>query len=366
MHLNSTAVTDAQLATEAKRRAYIVLNAWEGALISKLKAANPSVQVFVYKDLSSTRSYACHNGVDDAQLPTGIGYCDASRNHPEWFLLSPAGQRLQYSGYSGHWQMDIGNVAYQNAWADAVISASKASGFDGVLMDNALFSCATYHDNVCPARYPTDASIQTAYKAMFANTRAKFTSAGLKTVANLANARLYAGGWNAYTTNLDGGFDEWWLTFSDTNRLPEYSEGWSRQLAEISANEARGKITWVQPHFSDSAQAPFRYALASFLMVSGPRSAFSPVARTDGYGDPPQWRSEYTWRLGAPSGSYRAIATNLFRRDFACGMVLVNANPAGAATSTVPLGGTYTDEAGRTVTSVRLAGTSGSILRRSC
>src|SRR5688500_3911615 len=75
LHMNSTPVSDEVLATEARRRAYIVLNAWEGALIPKLKAANPAVQVFVYKDLSSTRSYACRDGVDDAQLPTGVGYC---------------------------------------------------------------------------------------------------------------------------------------------------------------------------------------------------------------------------------------------------------------------------------------------------
>ncbi|WP_434447065.1 putative glycoside hydrolase [Lentzea sp. E54] len=359
-------MTDAQLTAEARRRAYIVLNAWESALIPKLKAANPRVQVFVYKDLSSTRSYACRNGVDDAQLPAGIGYCDADRNHPEWFMLSPGGQRLQYSGYSGHWQMDIGNVAYQNAWIDSVISASKASGFDGVLMDNALFSCETYHDGVCPAKYPSDESFQNAYKAMFANARSKFASAGLKTVANLANARLFAGAWSAYTENLDGAFDEWWLTFSDTNLLPEYDQGWSRQLAEIAANEARGKITWVQPHFTDTAQGAFRYAFASFLMVNGSRSAFAPIARTDGYGDPSPWRAEYDWHLGTPSGSYRSIGTNLFRRDYTCGVVLVNANPTGSNAVAVALGGTYTAETGRSVTSVSLAGTSGSILRRAC
>ena len=120
-------MTDAQLATEARRRAYVVLNAWEGSLIPKLKAANPALKVYVYKDLSSTRSYACRNGVDDAQLPAGVGYCDADKRHPDWFMLGPNGQRLQYGGYSGHFQMDIGNVAYQNAWIDNVISSANAS-----------------------------------------------------------------------------------------------------------------------------------------------------------------------------------------------------------------------------------------------
>ncbi|MEV6716268.1 putative glycoside hydrolase [Lentzea sp. NPDC051208] len=360
-------MTDAQLETEARRRTYIVLNAWETAFIPKLKAANPSVQVFVYKDLSSTRSYACRDGVDDSQLPAGIGYCATNRSHPEWFLRSASGQRLEYSGYPGHWQMDIGNTAYQDAWAENVISASKASGFDGVLMDNALFACDAYHEGVCPAKYPSDESFQNAYEAMLGNTRPKFAAAGLTTVANLANARLFAGAWNSYTEHVDGGFDEWWLTFSDTNMLPEYSEGWSRQLAEIAANEARGKITWVQPHFTNGAQRPFRFALASFLMVNGAHSAFAPIQHTDDYGDPSPRRIEESWRLGRPSGAYRPIGTNLFRRDFGCGAVIVNANPTTSKAVTIPLGdATFTNERGQSVGSVSLAGTSGSILRRSC
>ncbi|MFC6087881.1 putative glycoside hydrolase family 15 protein [Saccharothrix lopnurensis] len=367
LHWNGSPVSDATLATEARRRAYIVLNAWEGALVPKLKAANPDVQVFVYKDLTSTRSYACRSGVDDAQLPTGVGYCEAERHHPEWFLLDPNGRRFEYSGYSGHWQMDVGNTAYQRAWAANVIKSSTASGFDGVLMDNALFPCDAYHEGVCPAKYPTDAALQDAYLSMLAGTRDDFVAAGLKTVANLSNARLHAGAWDAYTEHLDGGFDEWWLTFDDTNLLSEYPEGWSRQVAQIASNEARGKITWVQPHFTHGQDRPYRYALASYLMAAGERAAIADVDETDGYDDPSPWRAEYDWDLGEPSGPYRRVASNVFQRDFACGTVVVNANRTASGPVTVRLGtGTHTDERGAAVTSVSLPGTTGSILRKHC
>jgi hypothetical protein len=366
LHMNSTPVTDAQLATEAKRRAYIVLNAWEGALIPKLKAANPAVQVFVYKDLTSTRSYACRDGADDAQLPTGVGYCQAERDHPDWFLRDQNGNRFEYSGYSGHWQMDVGNTGYQAAWADNVIKSSTASGFDGVFMDNALFPCDAYHDGVCPAKYPTDAAFQDAYKSMLANTRDEFVAAGLKTVANLSNARLHAGAWDAYSEYLDGGFDEWWLAFDDSNILPEYAEGWSRQVAEIAANETKGKITWVQPHYSAGQDRPYRYALASYLMAAGGLAAISDIEQTDRYDDASPWRAEYDWDLGTPAGPYRSVAKNVFQRDFACGTVVVNANPTDTGAVTVQVGGAHQDERGATVTSVSLPGTSGSILRKTC
>jgi putative glycosyl hydrolase-like family 15 (GHL15) protein len=366
LHMNSTPTTDGMLATEARRRDHIVLNAWEGQLIPKLKAANPSIQVFVYKDLTSTRSYACRNGTDDIQLPTGVGYCYTQKNHPEWFLLDRNGKRLEYAGYAGHWQMDVGNPAYQNAWANNVVASSTAAGFDGVFMDNALFPCDAYHDGVCPAKYPTNAAIQTAYVSMLANTRNTFTAAGLTTVANLSNARLHAGVWDAYTQHLDGGFDEWWLTFDDTNLLSEYPEGWSRQVAEIATNEARGKITWVQPHFTAGADRPFRYALASYLMASRNGAAIAEIGQTDGYGDASPWHPEYAWDLGAPAGPYRSVGTNIFRRDFACGMALVNANRTESGLVAVPLGGLYTDQHGARISAVSLRGTSGAVFRKSC
>ncbi|WP_157528433.1 putative glycoside hydrolase [Nocardia sp. NRRL S-836] len=361
LHMNSSPVSDEMIAAEARRRPYVVLNAWEGDLAARLKKANPKIQTFVYKDLSSTRSYACEGGVDDTDLPTGVGYCAAD---PSWFLLDPNGHRFEYDGYRGHWQMDVGNVAYQNAWADNVVASSRGV-FDGVFMDNALFACDTYHDGVCPAAYPTDESMRDAYRSMLSGTRRKFVDAGLKTVANLSNARLHDGAWDSYTEHLDGGFDEWWLTFGDHDLLSEYPQGFRRQLAEITANEAKGKITWVQPHHS-GAEQPFRYAFASYLLAAGGHAAISEIAETDRYDDASPWRAEYDWDLGEPLGAYRAVASNVFQRDFACGTAIVNANRTGSAAVTVRLDGAFVDEKGASVRSVALPGTTGSVLRKTC
>ena len=165
---------------------------------------------------------------------------------------------------------------------------------------------------------------------MLANTRQKFVDAGLKTVANLSNARLHDGAWDSYVEHLDGGFDEWWLTFGDKDLLSEYPQGWSRQIAQITANEAKGKITWVQPHHS-GAEQPFRYAFASYLLAKGEGAAISEIEETDRYDGPARWRAEYDWDLGARAAQYRAVATNVHQRDFACGTVIVNANQTGSA-----------------------------------
>jgi hypothetical protein len=181
----------------------------------------------------------------------------------------------------------------------------------------------------------------------------------------MSNARLHEGAWDSYVEHLDGGFDEWWLTFGDDDLLSEYAEGWSRQVAEITANEAKGKITWVQPHHS-GAEQPFRYAYASYLLAAGSHAAISEIQETDRYDNASQWRAEYDWDLGEPAGPYFAVASNVFRRDFTCGTVLVNANKTGSAPTTVRLQSVHTNEKGASVRSVSLPGTTGTVLRRAC
>ncbi|MFD9700177.1 putative glycoside hydrolase [Lentzea sp. NPDC059081] len=366
LHLNSTPVSDATIATEAKRRAHVVLNAWEGDLLHKLKAVNPAVRVYVYKDLSSTRSYACTDGVDDAQLPTGLGYCDVRANNPGWFLRGAGGEELQYSGYDGHWQMDVGDPGYRKAWVDATVANAKSTGFDGVFLDNALYTCDAYHPGECPAKYPDNTSFQQAYLGMLAEVKAGFSAAGLTSVANLANARLQPGGWEAYSAYVDGGFDEWWLAFSSDRLLEDYDQGWRSQVAQIAVNEAGGKMTWVQPHFDAGDTKAFRYALASLYMTTSGLASIAEVAKTDGYGDPAPWHPEYDWYLGYPAGPYRQVADKVYRRDFTCGVALVNANPTGSPEVAVPLQRTYTDQDGAPVTSMSLPGTTGAVLRAGC
>jgi hypothetical protein len=181
----------------------------------------------------------------------------------------------------------------------------------------------------------------------------------------MSDARRITGGWNSYLdSGLDGGFDEWWLAFSDINLQSEYPEGWSRQVAEIAYAESKGKIALVQPHFSAGNTRALRYAFASFLMGFGGKSAIAELAQTDDYAAPSPWHPEYDWNPGTPSGGYFAVGTNLFRRDFTKVTAVVNANPTNTSAVTIQLGGTYLNEGGASVTSVSLPGTSGAILRR--
>ena len=118
------------------RYGYVILNSWDAPLLPALKAATPGLKALVYKNLSFTSASACSNGVDQARLPTGVGYCDANANHPDWFLTDPTGARINSAPYPQSWMMDVGNPAYQSKWLSNVLADVRAGGWDGVFMDD--------------------------------------------------------------------------------------------------------------------------------------------------------------------------------------------------------------------------------------
>mgnify|MGYP001134005527 CR=1 FL=1 len=109
-----------------------------------------------------TASYSCKNGVDDALIPTGVGYCYSDKNHPEWFLTDPAGNRIQSCSWSSLWLMDVGNASYQQAWLDNVATEAKARGFDGVMLDDVNQSQTGHLCGRTIATYPQAADFTAA------------------------------------------------------------------------------------------------------------------------------------------------------------------------------------------------------------
>lgn len=335
------------VAREAKRRAYLLLNTWDNWAISVAKQANPSIKCFVYKDASSTRSY--DNQPVDLQ-PCGVRYADA----PDAWFAKNGGQRIEYSGYSGHWLMDVGNLEYQAAWAQNVAASVNKYGFDGVFIDNLLWTRNAYGKP--PANYATDALWQQAYRGFLKQVRAALAPTGKLALGNLSNARLGSGRWNSYLEFLDGGWDEWWLVINDGDLISEYDAGWTRIVDEVVECEKQGKIALVQPHFNEGSTKPFMYAWASYLMGYSGKSAISEVQRTDGYGLPTPYHNEYGWDLGKPLGVYTSPATNIHVRHFEKAVAVVNANRTGSASVTVNLGSAYGN--------VSLPGTSGAVIRK--
>ena len=362
LYLHHEEIPDATIETEAPRRDIIVMNALFHEYVQKFKTVNPDLKMLVYKDLTSTRSYAVENEVDDEYIPTGVGYQYANTNHPEWFLVDENDNRLEYTGYPNHWQMDIGNIEYQQFWADQVGDELVANGWDGVLMDNAIYILDTYHENVFPKNYETDAEFQFAYKSMLTTIHSRLKTDNKIGIANITDTRLHPGVWEDYMQHLDGALDEWWLVFGNGNYLSDYSEGYIPQINEVVVNELDDKITLVQPHTSITDNQGFYYAFASYWLVNNGNTYFSEQEITDDYNDPSPWRDEYNWNFGEATGSYTQLENGLYQREFSRALVFVNANDSG--TIQVDLDTAYLNEVGEEVSSIVVNALSGTVLRK--
>src|SRR5919107_1823966 len=125
-----TAAGSADYTRTPSRQSVVILQSYQVPLMQRLKAANPSVKVLVYKDLSGMVERDQWGGVS-----TGVATQDAAA-HPEWFLLNTSGQRFTFRYYDWIWAADVGNAAFQQKWADNVLAEIANKGWDGVFMDD--------------------------------------------------------------------------------------------------------------------------------------------------------------------------------------------------------------------------------------
>jgi hypothetical protein len=337
--------------------AVVVLNRWDEGMIPSIRAAQPGVRILLYQDISSTRSYACGNGIDDAVVPTGIGYCWASDHHPGWFLRDTDGQRVEWRGYEGHWWMDVGRPTYQRRWAENVIEALSQGGWDGVMADNAISIPAYYlHDGQQLQRYPTAESYALATEQFLATVGPQVQAAGFEFIPNIGGADLgpeQLARWLPFTSGV---LREFWARYGTGDGAPFTGWDWDRMIEQMDVVEGAGK-TFLAVTYGDLTNTRLmRYALASFLIAwSGNDGAL--LYRPDAGVDP--WAADWTMSIGEPIGPRIAVG-NAWLRYFTAGVAVVNPS---TVPQEVPLGGTYLTPEGAPVTTISLPAGTGAVLR---
>jgi len=339
---------------DLSRYRYVGMNAGDFARITTLKASNPTLKALVYKDMASTRSWSCGGLVS-----AGLDYCWVNTNHPDWFTLDQTGQRIEWSGFPGQWQMDVGNAAYQSAWAANVISELKANGWDGVVIDNANVDESGYLGGKTMSEYPTQASYQAASRSFLASVCPQVIAAGFLCLPNiqaqpvLANAAL----WKDWIQFTSGGTREYWTKWNSDTSGRYGDGGWNDLESVFTTVESAGKIFLPVTYAPMSDVASMRYARASFLLRwDGGPSAFL-FAPTPEAQDP--WSPEWTTEIGVPVGDPVQVGS-AWKRAFTGGMVVVN--PSSSVTVTVQLGASYSLPGGSTASAVTLAPLSGLVV----
>jgi len=344
-------VNEIAQAGDLSRFQYVIVNAWNHDLIAKLKAKNPQVKVLVYKDMSSTRTYHCRNGVDDALMTTGVGYCFADSRHPDWFTTDPAGHRIEWQPWPGVWQMDVGNPAYQDAWAGNVLAELERYGWDGVAIDNANIEHGHfYFPGKQMQEYPSTASYQAATRSFLARVGPRLKGEGFLVVPNIQSHPVIATPalWADWTQFTSGGLQQHWMRWDNGSNFG--GSYWLQLQETFELMQRQGKLFLTgTPAPPEDVQA-MRWGRASFLLGwNGGQAGF-------GAGN---WHPEWTIEIGIPSGPRYQVGT-AWRRDYTGGTAI--ANISDRQTQTVALGAGYLLPDGSPTSSVTLPPLSGLVL----
>jgi Hypothetical glycosyl hydrolase family 15 len=340
------------VAGDLSRFQYVIVNAWNHDLISRLKAKNAEIKLLVYKDMSSSRSYACRDGADDELLPAGVGYCWADANRPDWFTTDSAGDRIEWSAFPGSWQMDVGDPGYQDAWAANVLAELRRYGWDGVAIDNVdVDHAAGYFPGREMREYPTPASYGAATRSFLARVGPRLMDEGYLVLPNIqANPDLATPAlWRDWTQFTSGGVHQYWMKWEHSGHFG--GEYWLQLQETFEQQQRAGKIFLTGTPADDDA-ASMRWGRASFLLGWNGRAA--------GFGAG-NWHPDWTIDIGSPAGPRYQVGT-AWRREYTGGTAIANISPD--ETQEVELGADYLHPDGSSVSSITLPPLSGVVLRR--
>jgi Hypothetical glycosyl hydrolase family 15 len=330
----------------------VILQPWETSELYALKAADPSVNVLMYKNASAASSSAASDG----RYSSGVSYDQAAANG--WLLRNTSGSPFTFGGYSWLWAADIGNRAYQNAWASNVLSDIGSDPWDGVFIDD-LNPTIQYHYCVtCVTKYPSDAFYGQAMGSFVQNVGPQLQSAGRLAIANIGSWSSSGSVVDSWLQYLTGGMDEMFLKWGTTAGTGYASPAvWATQLQEIKTAEAEGKLFIGITHSSNDDERAAVYGYATGLLAANGHSMFSMNADYTNE----TWFPEYNYAIGDPTGAESVMANGVHWRGFTGGLVLVNPT---TSTRTVNLGSTMSGSGVTNVSSVTMGPQSGMVLLR--
>ena len=309
----------------AERYRVAVLQPWELGALRALKDRRPDMVVLCYKCLSSTRIFEC----EDSYPTSGVFFTEAERAGEAWFAhRQAAGDRIEWRGYPGHWQMAVWNTEYRQRWVENVVREVTAEPWDGVFADNDVFD--DYYgifplaeiDGAPEFRDALDCLVRDAGEALNASDRLL--------VPNIAESRREPGRWVRHA-QYGGGFEEHWLGwqphihFDQKTCLQQAAELHGPGIGVVRVNAG-----------GNSVERSFRYAVAAFWALGIGRGWACTATAPDDYEGLP-YLPEQGWDLGEPVGRRRSRLGGRAQR-FSAGWAAVNVATAGTVTFRVPDG----------------------------
>jgi len=242
-------------------------------------------------------------------------FCDISKNHPDWFLLDTAGNRMYNVDYV---MMDPGSAGWRTFLLTRMQEMQKNFGWDGALFDNVEGSLVKRQQyGQMPAKYTTDAAYQAAINGALQYVHAWFKSVNRPLFANLISLKPVSV-YFTYLQNLEGAETECWaVNWSGYRKTTDWLENLSR--AEQTQTLGKRGLLIAQGTKTDTVKQQFAYA--SFLLIDNAKVFFR-YANAANYRE--AWTySNYKNTLGIPLGARYQSGTQ-WCRDYSKGKVCVD------------------------------------------
>lgn len=345
--------------TVAGRREIVILQPWQVDEMRKLKAADPGVQVLMYKNLGFVSS----SRHDSGRVASGISLSEAERN-PRWLLRDAADRPLASRSYHWLWAADVGDPAYQARWSEAVLGELGEAPWDGVFIDDVNSSLRYHVEDENRVEDAADDAYGDAMAAALETIGPRIESTGRLVIANVCCEADTPGRWAQYLTHVSGAMAEQFVKWGDGDAsLETYAwdwgpSGWETYIRMGEQAAARDKRFLAVTHSAADDGRALRYGLASYLLAAGPRSSFDFVSD---YATP-IWSGQFevARALGMPRGARREVAGGAHLRAFDHGVAVVNPSRADVRVD-LPRG-LYLDADRGLITEVELPSRTGAVL----
>jgi hypothetical protein len=313
------------------------------------------------------KSLVYFSGTDvNSRWNTGVPYAEARRHG--WLLKDAAGNLLVNRRYPSNYIGDVGNAAYQRAWITNVTRILHRNGDDGVFIDDVLYDLKPLAGTEA-AKYPTQQQWAAATVSFVKAIGTALRSHGYYVALNASG---YIPGdtnsndgtntitfWKQLGPYVDGLMNEYYDQTATTQLRAtgtawyQQWDGWQRL---INTAQSMGNDFFGLMHGPVGDAHRMSYGKASFLLDwNGGGGAF--IYQPGSRGDP--WNGAWTRDIGRPIGPKHQVGTAWFRR-YRDGIALVNPSPS--TSQHLDLGRTYLSPAGKPVSQLTLAPTTGLVL----
>jgi hypothetical protein len=338
------------------------------------RSPSPETQAWLRAHMWRMMVWSPYFDEKTAWYPQGWMYDDAyaiysesplAAQHPEWILRDTAGNKLFIpygcaNGTCPQYAGDISNPAFRHYWIEQA-RGHLAHGYRGLFVDDvnmeervgngsettvapvgaggAVITPAAWRAYMAEfmaeirAAFPSAEIVHNAL--WFANEDAGPSDPSIRREIASANYILLERGVN--DSGLTGGSGRWSLIalLAYVDQVHSLGRG---VVMDGSASDPRG----------------MEYNLASYFLISTGNDAVSAHGQS-----PTSWWQGFNVNLGEATDA-RHPWSNVLRRDFTGGMVLVN--PPGSATQTITLPNAMQDASGSSVSSLTLPSASGAVL----